>query len=286
MKTLVVKSATILANVLPMDVKKSFYHLGPLTKWIRMILNKNLPQGFSQNTIAGGILAGHPFLLDMQSEKDYWLGTYETMMLEIIQKLVKPGWVVYDVGANVGYLTVLFAKLVGETGLVYAFEPYPANVQRLKNNVELNHYTERVQVFQSAVGKREGTVDFYIGASDDTGKIEGIISEKEKMNGEKISVPCIALDEFIIQAGNRPPQLVKMDIEGAEVLAMQGMLDLVWKVKPVLLIEIHGLAAAESVWTHLTKADYWIYRVGNDGKPINKVEELRRKDYILGLPCR
>ena len=66
--------------------------------------------------IAAGVLQGMPMLLDMQTEKDFWLGTYEPEMQSTLEELIKPGMTVYDVGANIGYVTLMIAKLTGEHG--------------------------------------------------------------------------------------------------------------------------------------------------------------------------
>ncbi len=75
--------------------------------------------------------------LDLQSEKDYWLGTYEPELQAVLADLVQPGMVAYDVGANIGYISLLLARRVGEAGKVFAFEALPANLERLRLNLAL-----------------------------------------------------------------------------------------------------------------------------------------------------
>jgi FkbM family methyltransferase len=224
-----------------------------------------LPSGISEQVIAGGPLRGCKFYLDMQSEKDYWLGTYEVALLESVGKLIQPGWVVYDVGANVGYLTVLFAKLTGKNGKVYAFEPLPANIERLVKNVEANDVKEQVIVCPYAIGDRRDEVVFYLGNSDDTGKVETIVTANEKEtkeNKDKLIVEMITLDEFAEQNTDHYPQLIKMDIEGAEVLAIKNMQRILQTIKPFMIIEIHSKDAGQVVWNELTKYNYICQKIG------------------------
>ena len=118
--------ASAAARWLPAPLKRGLYRLGPLSGGLRSALNQAAPEGLSQVEVAGGGLAGAKMLLDLHSEKDYWLGTYELDLQQAIQDWVQPGMVVYDLGANVGYLSLLLARQVGAGGKVIAFEPLPA----------------------------------------------------------------------------------------------------------------------------------------------------------------
>ncbi len=123
---------------LPMPVKRGLYHFRPLAGLLRRALNRAAPHGATQVVVAAGGLQGLSLSLDLQQEKDYWLGTYEPDLQAAIAELVKPGMRVYDVGANIGYISLLLARRVGETGHVYAFEALPANLERLRLNLELS----------------------------------------------------------------------------------------------------------------------------------------------------
>jgi hypothetical protein len=89
--------------------------------------------------VAAGGLSGLTLSLDLQTEKDYWLGTYEPDLQQAIQDLVQPGMIAYDVGANIGYISLLLGLAVGKDGHVFAFEALPANVERLQKNLRLNY---------------------------------------------------------------------------------------------------------------------------------------------------
>ncbi len=279
--------AAFAAKILPSELKRGVYRLGIFTTLIRKSLNRQLPSGISEQVIAGGPLRGCKFYLDMQSEKDYWLGTYEVALLESVGKLIQPGWVVYDVGANVGYLTVLFAKLTGKNGKVYAFEPLPANIERLVKNVEANDVKEQVIVCPYAIGDRRDEVVFYLGNSDDTGKVETIVTANEKEtkeNKDKLIVEMITLDEFAEQNTDHYPQLIKMDIEGAEVLAIKNMQRILQTIKPFMIIEIHSKDAGQVVWNELTKYNYIVKKLDNPKEKLLDSTSITKRDYLLGLP--
>lgn len=138
-----------------------------------------------------------------------WIGTYEADRFPLLRDLVKPGMVAYDLGANAGYFTLAFARLVGQSGHVYAFEPEARNARDLLRHVAINHLGN-VTVVQAAVSDSSGLVGF--GGTNATGRIGAANS---------YLIPAISLDEFLA-AGNCMPDVVKMDIETAEVMALQG----------------------------------------------------------------
>ncbi|MBI2331372.1 MAG: FkbM family methyltransferase, partial [Chloroflexi bacterium] len=138
--------AAFAARVLPMPVKRAIYRLGPLARAVRGGLNRAAPHGLAEVTVAGGGLAGLRLQLDMQKEKDYWLGTYEPELQAALRDLARPGMTAYDVGAHIGYISLLLARAVSPSGRVFAFEPLPANLERLQANLTLNPDIRNVTV--------------------------------------------------------------------------------------------------------------------------------------------
>jgi len=155
---------------------------------------------------------------------------YEQFETQIIKKEVKEGDVVLDIGANIGYYTVILSKLVGEKGKIIAFEPDPENFVLLKKNVKINN-CENVTLVQKAV-------------SDETRKLKLYLSEDNKGDhriydageGRKyIEIEAISLDDYF-KNYSRKIGLIKMDIQGAEPVAIQGMTLLLEKNKDVKII--------------------------------------------------
>lgn len=148
-----------------------------------------------------------------------FLGVWEKLTTELFKKVVKKGDTVVDLGANMGYFTLLASRLVGETGKVYAFEPEPVNYALLLKNLELNGYDNVVPV-QKAVSNVNGKVAFSIHDTDSGRHVLQQCNDKIG-NGELIEVESVTLDEFF---NDKPfPSVIKMDIEGAELLALLGM---------------------------------------------------------------
>jgi len=267
-----------------MSLKLALYRSPAMATIIRSSLNRVVPHGFTIIKVAGGGLKGAHLALDLQTEKDYWLGTYEPDLQAAIANLVRPGDVVFDVGANIGYISLLLARAAGETGRVFAFEALPENQVRLHQNISLNKMLLRVVVVRAAVVDRTGAVRFLVGPSGGMGKVEGSAGRQEIAYPQSLVVPATSLDEFVYSAGRPAPQVVKMDIEGGEGLAMLGMKRLLGEARPIILLELHGPEAARIVWDTLTEARYRIYRMQPGYPAVPSVDDLEWKSYIVGLP--
>jgi FkbM family methyltransferase len=272
------------ARVLPERAKRSLYRLGPLSGLIRKGLNRAAPEGFVQVRVAGGDLSGFELYLDLQREKDYWLGTYEPELQAAIQDLVEEGEAAYDVGANIGYISLLLARKLGPAGKVYAFEALPANLERLEANLKANRLVSQVEVLPVAVVDRRRPVKFLLGPSGGTGKAEDSEGRKELDYQASIQVKGVSLDEFVYQDGNQAPRIIKMDIEGGEVLALPGMKRVLKDVRPLVFLELHGPEAVDAAWQVFKEADYRICRMQPGYPEIISQENLDWKAYVVAFP--
>ncbi len=269
------------ARHLPRPVVQAIYRIRPLARLLRGALNKAAPQGLSEAQVAAGLLGGASLLLDMQTEKDYWLGSYEPDLQDAIRKYIRPGMVVFDVGANIGYTGLMLARAVGEGGRVLAFEPLPANVERIRKNAALNPEGSRLQVFELAVSRSAGRTHFRVHASNAMGRMEETEGRSEGYL-QTIEVETASLDELVYERGLPAPDVIKMDIEGGEALALPGAARLLKEKHPLVLLELHGPQAAQVAWQVLTEAGYRLSRLGGTGEAIHSAAELDWKAYVVG----
>lgn len=278
--------AALAARWLPGDAKRAIYRVRPLAGWIRRRLNRSAPAGVARTQVAAGALVGAQLWLDLRREKDYWLGTYEPDLQAAICDWVKPGMTAYDVGANIGYIALTLARRVGTGGQVFAFEALPANVDRLKTNLALNPEGARVQVQACAVLDRCAPVRFWIGPSHGMGKAEGSAGRPagETAYTAAIEVDGISLDDFVYRQGNPPPQAVKIDVEGGEVMVLPGMRRLLAEARPLLLMEIHGPQAARAAWEQLSAAGYSLCAMRPGYPAVASPEALGWKAYLVAHP--
>jgi FkbM family methyltransferase len=275
--------AALIAKILPARVKSLFYRSPKLAGKIRNTLNAASPVGLTDTRVAGGFLQGFYLNLDMQTEKDYWLGTYEINLQAAIKKFCHPGMVIYDIGANIGYISLIFAKQVGKDGSVLSFEPLPDNCQRLSKNIALNKLDERISVYQAAVVDKPGTALFLVHKSGAMGKAYGSLGRDEHYLTE-IEVQAITLDDFIFSQSHPYPDLIKMDIEGGEVLAIKGMHRTLAEIKPVLLVEIHSHLALDCLWAEFQSVDYQMVKMERGYPLINDPSALGEKTYVIAVP--
>jgi FkbM family methyltransferase len=278
-----IKIAAWAAHVLPEPVKRAFYKVPFLARFIRGSLNAAAPEGIAEVTIAAGVLEGLRMALNLHTEKDYWLGTYEPDLQAAARQFIKPGMVVYDIGANIGYISLMKARLVEKQGKVFSFEALPANIARLNQNLALNAFQERVQVIHAAVVDKAGDVSFLTHASGAMGKALGSAGRDEHY-AQTIKVQGIALDDFVYILGNLPPAVIKLDIEGGEGMALAGMKHLLKDARPLLLIELHGEEASRQVWDCLKAASYTLRPMRKGAATIQSLSELDWKAYVIAIP--
>lgn len=284
MKSTLLFLVSTTARLLPMSIRRRLYRLGPLSDALRGLLNRVAPTGLSEVTVAAGGLKGTRLLLDLQSEKDYWLGTYEPELQTTVQEWTNPGMVAYDVGANIGYISLLLAKTIGESGVVYAFEALPDNVARLRINVQLNTKLAKIEIVPKAVIDKTQPTRFLVHTSGGMGKVEGAVGRQAHYQ-QAIEVPGVSLDNFIYEQGHPAPQIIKLDIEGGEVMALLGMRRLLSHARPLLLIELHGPEAAQVAWKTLTEAAYRLYAMKPGHPTIQSQDALGWKSYLLARPA-
>jgi FkbM family methyltransferase len=151
-------------------------------------------------------------------------GDYEPETKSLLTNLIRPGMIVFDVGAHVGHYTLLAARLVGPTGHVYAFEPEPDNYSLLTRNVALNGYAN-VTCTPKAVSNCSGSLTLYVNPQGNDR--HSIVNDaRSPVRLVERDVPTITLDEFVSTMGIPGVDVIKMDIEGAEPLALAGMAEL------------------------------------------------------------
>jgi len=171
---------------------------------------------------------GNKMFLDKKDFLDLSLnGVYEKFETECVKKIIKKGDVVLDIGANIGYYTLIFAKLVGEKGKVFAFEPEPDNFAILKKNVQVNSY-KNVVLVQKALSDEMGRAKLYL-ADENKGDHRIFDSGDERI---AIEIDVIRLDDYF-KDFDGIINFIKMDVQGTEHKVIKGM--------PLLLSKLTNL---------------------------------------------
>lgn len=187
-----------------------------------------------------------------------WIGWYEKACADYIAAVAKPGMIAFDVGANVGYYTLLLARRVSR---VIAFEPNQANVFYLREHLRLNDI-RNVEVVEAAVAESNGT-GLFSGAGP-----TGQLSERGA------TIRTVRLDDYPV------PDFIKMDIEGGEAAALKGATKILTAQRANWLVELHG-EAGRGATTFLESRGYAIERLVSDTiKAIPASKQFRLMEWL------
>ena len=201
---------------------------------------------------------------------------------EILETIVKPGMVVYDLGANVGFYTSLMSRLAGPEGHVYGFEPNPICLQFLRTNILLQEL-DNVDVLPVAVLDQAGRTRFCLNYGNSNLGLSEASGHFAAKAGHIVEVPCFELDHLIGRFSLRRPNLIKVDVEGVEHLAVRGMTRTLKDHRPVLLLEFHGEGPAARTLEQLDELGYH-YRVPLSDEELTSAEAVARiGDSVVNL---
>ena len=164
----------------------------------------------------------------------------EELETAIIKKVVRSGMNVMDLGANIGYYTLLLSHLVGPNGKVFAIDPLPQNIEKLKNHLLINNI-KNVQVNNLAISDETGRASFFVGTEHNLGSLVEIATQKQ--SGQSIKVETISLSDYF---ANKPKiDLIRMDIERGELSVFKNLIE-EWPKRSLqypklIMFEVHPL---------------------------------------------
>jgi len=209
-----------------------------------------------------GRLKGKKWIVGSSSH-GCWLGSYEFDKQKLFKNTIIQGSIVFDLGGNVGFYTLLASELVGANGKVYVFEPVPRNLNYLREHLHLNGVIN-VEVIEAAVSNSSGVVSFDEGPSNSMGRIVAA--------GGKIKVKTVVLDQLVSTGKIPTPHFMKIDIEGAEALALSGAMTTLLKSHPTIFLATHGSDVHKKCCSLLRELDYELKPI--DGMNIEKSSEI------------
>lgn len=196
-----------------------------------------------------------------------YYGRFCPEVFQALQKFVRPGDTVLDIGAQLGYFSLHVARLVSSTGRVYCFEPDPRSFARLDDAVRLSRI-DWIKSFQTALSAREGTMDFYL--SPTVGWSTGV-KNSHLGDLQQVSVRTVPLD-VLVGRGEIPSRirLAKIDVEGFEMEVLRGMANVLAKSRPILVLEVnvqmlHAQGTSPSEIVHFLESfEYRVSRIDKD----------------------
>ncbi len=188
-------------------------------------------------------------------------GGWESHAQRLMVENIRPGSTVYDIGANYGIHPLLMARLVSKHGHVYAFEPVPEILFHLKKNLLLNGFSNTT-CLELAVADWTGNESFLKGHHGGAGHLETSLD----VVGQRLTVDTVTLDEFVFKGNHRPPNFIKIDVEGAERKVLSGGEKVLQTFRPILLVDLHTPEQDVAVGQALLKFRYDAYRTENGSK--------------------
>jgi FkbM family methyltransferase len=211
--------------------------------------------------ILQGGLKGKKWIVE-SSNHGCWLGSYEYEKQKLFANTVKEGAVVYDIGAHVGFYTLLASELVGPKGKVIAFEPLHRNIYYLKEHLRLNQ-CENVKVIEAAVAEQNGGIFFEESLNSHTSHIS---------SKGCIKVRTVNLDDLVLNDEIPLPDYIKIDVEGAEFLVISGAKSMLAKHQPTIFLAAHGIEVHQQCITFLHSIGYKLLSINS--KNIDETSEI------------
>jgi FkbM family methyltransferase len=239
---------------LPFGIRSRIKNIPGLKQVQSSLVNKWVNNESFVATISGGPAKGLVFPVHMPQDKLMWIGTWELDFATALQAAVKPGWICYDIGGYKGYYAGVMALQGAEA--VHIFEPMPGNVTSIKKLVALNPDLPIV-LEELAVSGSSGETSFKVMPEQTMGKLTESLFQAGEQELHQIEVKSISLDDFVAN-GNPEPDFIKIDVEGAEELVLNGGIKMLERKKPLLMIEVHSpeigkncLALLENIYSSI-----------------------------------
>ena len=216
--------------------------------------------------------------LDDMAQFPLYYNIYEWKDTPTVVSLARNSNIIFDIGGNIGQMALLFSKYAGK---VYTFEPIPAVAERIEKNIKLNHLESKIILSRVALTNFKGQIKFGLPPDSNRGTGSTVITESSKNN--TIEVEATTLDDFILQHGIQDIDLIKMDIEGAELFALKGMKSILSKTKkPIIILEMTLAMMKQAgygpneLMSFLQQYGYACYEFAKDGLhgPVSEVHPL------------
>ena len=226
---------------------------------------------------------------DVIGEDVYVNGIFEKAETQFVTKFLKPGMVFFDIGANFGQYTLLGAKCVGATGEVHSFEPSNRMFTELTFNVSLNGFSDNCILNNVALSNKEGIAR--LSKYENGCEVYGSLGNQNRLSDSSIlayeEVKTVTIDSYTQRYNIDHVDFIKMDIEGAELLAIQGANQLLSRLdSPTIVLEMadintdgFGYKAIE-IWDYLENLGYCLYCFDKKGKILGQAK--RPKDFVRG----
>jgi len=227
-----------------------------------------------------GLFKGIKLEINLKNQLALIFGSPEIHLQKILKKYVTKKAVVFDIGANIGYVSIAMSRLVGDNGKVFSFEAIPSTAVRCRRNLELNA-CNNVQLTNKALSDKCEKVEFRIPDGGDTHPMASMVWHKNMSNVVILKVDSIAID-LVEQFKSLTPSFLKIDVEGSEGQVILGMQHMISRCQPIIFIEC-SKAGRHIVWDFLKSLNYKCFQAMNIEMEV-KDFEMYFSNYFLWIP--
>jgi FkbM family methyltransferase len=246
-------------NFVPYRLRQWIRHVPGVAPLQRLVIGRVLNGHAFAHRINGGPAAGLAFEVTLPVDKAIWTGTYERVFAEVLAGAVKRGGVCYDIGGYRGYMAGVMAA--AGASQVVVFEPLPANQQAIRRLCTLNP-TLPVELLCLAVGKEDGLAHLAMMPDRSMAKLATSPFQPDADALDEIEVRLRTIDALVREATIPPPDLVKIDVEGAECDVLAGAAETLRRWRPTVLLEAHSGSLEDECACTLRSLGYPVRRVG------------------------
>jgi FkbM family methyltransferase len=192
------------------------------------------------------------------------IGRYEPSFTNAFLRESKSAPVIYDIGSNIGYFSLLAA--LNKNSKIYSFEPVPKVAEQFRLLMGLNGLSEKVKLSEVALSNELGKIKMVTPGAHEQGLMVSALRGQKVDIDDSILVDMTTLDHLVFEENFPPPDLIKLDVEGAEAMVLDGGERTLMYHKPRLLIEVHGLEPAEKCWSIFERCHAVVYCVDQNGE--------------------
>lgn len=272
-----------------------------LQQWLRRLVLFSIPDLAVTRRLAN---IG-PFRYRLRQHRAYWLHgslRHQEVPLGFLSFLIQPGQTVYDVGANIGFYSRYLLDRF-EAGTIVAFEPMRANLVELRHNLSLSPQAKRATIVEAAIGDTNSIETLQIdNVMSQSAALDRVRSGQASAGRLQLGLPprtesitVRTLDDWLKETKHKPPDVIKIDVEGAEALVLQGAEETLRDHRPSLVVELHGIATVHAVVPLLHQWGYTCFSFMRRGEllydfvrlsqqDVDRVQHEYEVEFILALP--
>ena len=248
-------------NMIPWGVRGKIKSMPVIASLQRRLVSKFLDGKEFTHHVNSGPAAGINFRVLLPDDKGIWTGTYESYFAGRLASAVRKGTVALDIGSWHGFFAGVMAAQ--GAGKIHVFEPLPANIERIQQLISLNP-DKQIVLHACAVGNRETEMDLVLMPETSMSKLEESSFQASDTSDNRLRVRVRSIDTMVFNGEIESPELIKLDVEGAEMMVLEGAKKTLQMHHPEIFAEIHSTDLLEQCTSFLTTHGYLIEDLDED----------------------